>query len=104
MKITDSAMLHLKRLLERMASKPRAFRFDGSIGSCRNSIPLLKPVHDKPEGFLEYQTDGLTFYIPPEYQEVFETATLDYESGLFAKGLNLTWPHREGGCPNCNQH
>ena len=104
MKITASAENHLKRLLQRMASVPIGIRFDGSVGSCRNSVPLLKPVMEKPEGFIEYKTDSITFFIPPEYMEVFETATLDYESGLFSKGLNLTWPHREGGCPNCNQH
>ena len=104
MKITDSATTHLKKILERMGGSPVGIRFDGSVGSCRNSVPLLKPVFQKPDGFLEYKTDFITFFIPPEYESVFETATLDYETGLFSKGLHLTWPHREGGCPNCNQH
>ena len=104
MNITPAAINYLKRLMERLSAKPVGLRFDGSVGSCRNSIPLLKPVVEKPDGFMEYQVDSITFFIPPEYQQVFETAKLDYETGLFSKGLNLTWPHREGGCPNCNQH
>ena len=104
MKITDSAAAHLKKLLERMGGDIVGIRFDGSVGSCRSSVPLLRPVRERPEGFLERRTELGTFFIPPEYEAVFETATLDYENGLFSKGLHLTWPHREGGCPNCGQH
>ena len=40
-------------------------------------------------------------FVHDDYLAVFDAATLDYQDGLFARGLHLTWPHRDGGCPNC---
>ncbi len=104
MQITEQAKLHLLTLVNRISPKPIGFRFDGSVGTCRASVPILKPVSQPPPDYLPLSSGEIMFFIPKNYEEVFKTATLDYETGLFARGLNMTWPHREGGCPNCNQH
>lgn len=100
MTITPPARELLNRLL---AGTPGAIGliFQGAVGSCRAAVPLLQPVTAPPDGLTLYTVNDLRFYVPDNYSRVFADATLDFERGLFSRGLNLTWPHRDGGCPNC---
>ncbi len=102
MHLTQAALSHLTRLLDRSGHGGDGYVFSGCVGNCRGSVPLLQPAPMPPEGFLTITAEGLRFFIPPEYHDVMTTATMDYEGGLFGRGLNLTWPHRPGGCPNCS--
>ena len=99
--ITTPALQLLQRLYQ-SSRHPVGFMFDGAVGSCRAAVPILSIAHAIPEGRIVESAGGFAFFVTPEYVEVFRTATLDYETGLFARGLNLTWPHREGGCPICS--
>lgn len=103
MTISPAAAKLLKRLLE-ATPKATGLNFDGAVGSCRQSVPLITPAENISEGKTKKIVGDFTFFVVNDYLDVFDTATLDYEKGLFARGLNLTWPHRQGGCPNCRDH
>ncbi len=101
MNITPAA----RQLLQRLCDSDKhaiGILFEGAVGSCRASVPLFKLVRKAPENLPPVKEGPFTFFIATEYRDIFQRATLDYERGLFSKGLNLTWPHREGGCPNCS--
>ncbi|NMA45462.1 MAG: iron-sulfur cluster biosynthesis family protein [Lentisphaerae bacterium] len=101
MTISPAAHAKLSALLKKSGREMIGYRFDGAIGNCRGSVPLLKPVAVAPAAFLTVVVDGIAFFIPEEYRDVFASAALDYDERLFNRGLKLSWPHREGGCPNC---
>ena len=101
MTISPPAHAKLTALLKKSGRSMIGYRFDGSVANCRGSVPLLKPVATPPAAFHAVIVDGIAFFIPDDYRDVFASATLDYDDRLFNRGLKLTWPHREGGCPNC---
>jgi Fe-S cluster assembly iron-binding protein IscA len=102
MTITESAQDHLRKLASRAGKDVVGFRFEGVVGSCRASVPLLKPARELRDGETEVEVDDLRIFVPDENREMMEAATLDYDSSpLFGRGLNLTWPHGVSGCPAC---
>lgn len=102
MRITDAAREHLRILSRRVGQESVCFRFDGVVGTCRASVPLLKPAASPAEGEFEIVVDDVRIFVPEDQREMMESATLDYDaSPLFGRGLNLTWPHGVRGCPAC---
>jgi len=102
MTITEPALERLRNLARRAGGNCQGFRFEGVVGSCRASVPMLKPAEICGKGEAEVQIGGIRIFIPLEHQEMMEAATLDYDSSpLFGRGLNLTWPHGVRGCPAC---
>jgi Fe-S cluster assembly iron-binding protein IscA len=100
--ITESARDYLRKLARRAGEDVVGFRFEGVVGSCRASVPLLKPATGCREDEMELAVDDLRIFVPDENREMMEAATLDYDSSpLFGRGLNLTWPHGVSGCPAC---
>jgi hypothetical protein len=62
---------------------------------------MLKPA-DSPDGDEQEICAGdLRFFARADIAEVLKKATLDYDSRVFGRGLNLTWEHQAGGCPGC---
>lgn len=101
MTISPTAHAKLTALLKKSGSDMIGYRFDGCVGNCRGSVPLLKPVTSQPDEYLAVAVNDIVFFIPGEYHDVFANATLDVDTRLFGRGLSLSWPHRDGGCPNC---
>jgi Fe-S cluster assembly iron-binding protein IscA len=102
MTITEPARDYLRKMANRTGEDIVGFRFEGVVGSCRTSVPLLKPSTGCKDGETEVVVDDLRIFVPDENREMMEAATLDYDSSpLFGRGLNLTWPHGVGGCPVC---
>jgi Fe-S cluster assembly iron-binding protein IscA len=95
MNLTEAARDRLQSLLPDGA---RGFRVEGWMGTCRGSTPILKPAPGPRDGEEELETEAVAFFAEPERLEVLRSATLDYEGGLFGRGLRMTWPHKEG-CP-----
>lgn len=97
MNVTPQAQARLAHLLKSAGAAVRGLRFEGHIGTCRASAPMLRPVpgprHD--DDAVELVGD-VTLYIPAEHATVAADATLDYEPALLGRGLFLTWPHRPG--------
>ncbi len=100
MTISPAAQRLLQRLLD-TAPGADAIAFDGAVGNCRASVPLLRAVRQQPPHTTARHIHPFTFFVHDDYLAVFDAASLDYQDGLFARGLHLTWPHRDGGCPNC---
>jgi len=102
MTITEPALKSLRNLARRAGGNCQGFRFEGVVGSCRASVPILKPAEVCGKGEIEVQAGEIRIFIPLEHQEMMEAATLDYDTSLlFGRGLNLTWPHGVRGCPAC---
>lgn len=102
MVVSDTALQRLSVLRRRAGSQCVGFRFDGAIGSCRFSKPILKPVAAPVAGAREFRAGDIVIFAADEQAGILDTATLDYEATpLFGRGLVVSWPHREGGCPNC---
>jgi Fe-S cluster assembly iron-binding protein IscA len=101
MTISPSACSRLQAMLEKSGRQMIGYRFDGVVGNCRGSIPLLRPVAAAPPSHAKFEAAGMSFFVARDYEELFADATLDYDGRLFGRGLSLSWPHREGGCPNC---
>jgi Fe-S cluster assembly iron-binding protein IscA len=100
--ITESAREHLRKLADRAGEGVVGFRFEGVVGSCRASVPLLKPAKARGADETEVAVGDLKIFVPDENSEMMAAATLDYDSSpLFGRGLNLTWPHGVRGCPAC---
>lgn len=91
-----AAQERLARLLQAAGADCRGFRFDGYIGSCRGSTPLLRPAVGPSRGDTEERCGGVLVYVPSEYAEVAAQATLDFEPSFMGRGLHLSWPHRRG--------
>jgi hypothetical protein len=102
MVVTDAALKRLSALRRRAGSRCVGFRFDGAIGSCRFSKPILKPVAGPVAEASEFRAGDVVIFAVGELAGILETATFDYDATpLFGHGLTVSWPHREGGCPNC---
>ena len=102
MTITESARERLRSLARRAGLDCVSFRFEGVVGSCRASVPLLKPAAAAGPDEVEVAAGDVRIFVPAEQQEMMASATLDYDSSpLFGRGLNLTWPHGVSGCPAC---
>ena len=102
MRITDSARERLCSLSQRVGQDGVCFRFEGVVGTCRASVPLLKPATSPAPGEVELVVGDVRIFVPEDQREMMESATLDYDSSpLFGRGLNLTWPHGVRGCPAC---
>lgn len=48
-----------------------------------------------------FKVGDVWLYALGEYGDVLRDASFDYDAALFGGGLTVSWPHREGGCPNC---
>ncbi len=97
MTITPQAEARLTHLLKSADAHVRGLRFEGYIGTCRASAPILRPVPGPvAEDDAVEIVGGVTLYVPAEHADVAADATLDYESALLGRGLFLTWPHRAG--------
>jgi Fe-S cluster assembly iron-binding protein IscA len=94
--ISETAASRLAQLSEGLISATGGLRFEGYIGTCRGSAPVLKPVDGPEEGDRLFEVKGIRFYVPAENEEVFETATMDVERSFMGRGLFLSWPHRAG--------
>ncbi len=102
MTITEAARERLRSLARRAGQDGVCFRFEGVVGTCRASAPLLKPAMAADDGETVVEIDDIRIFVPEEQREMMESATLDYDSSpLFGRGLNLTWPHGVRGCPAC---
>ena len=101
MQVTDEAAKRLEVLRRRAGGRCLGFWLQETIGTCRGSCPVLKPVSEPVPGTVEVSGRGVPFYAAPEYAEVLEEAVLDFDGTFFGRGLVVSWPHREGGCPAC---
>jgi hypothetical protein len=102
MLVTESALRKLEALQRRAGHGCIGFRFDGVVGSCRVSKPILKPVRAAVAAAREFRAGDVTLFAAGEMAEILDAATLDYDGvPVFGQGLTVSWPHREGGCPNC---
>lgn len=102
MVITDAAQHRLEALCRRAGGGCIGFSFMGAIGSCRCSKPILQPVSAPVVAAREFRVGATRLFATGELAEILETATLDDDATpLFGQGLTVSWPHREGGCPNC---
>jgi hypothetical protein len=102
MVVSAAALQRLSLLRRRVGGRCVGFRFDGAIGSCRFSTPILMPVTAPVAGAREFHAGEVSIFAAGELAGVLEVATLDYDATpLFGRGLVVSWPHREGGCPNC---
>jgi Fe-S cluster assembly iron-binding protein IscA len=96
MVISESAASRLQELRDRLGSPGCGLRFEGHLGTCHGSSPILKPAQGARPGEREVTVDGIKFFVPAEHDEVFERAQLDMDGSFMGRGLYLTWPHREG--------
>ncbi len=102
MTVTEAARRRLSALRERCGQGCLGFRFRGALGSCLGSTPLLEPVAAPVPGCREFRDGDVVLFASGEAADILAEATLDADDGvLFGRGLVLSWPHREGGCPNC---
>jgi len=99
MQITKPAQTKLRRLLP---DGWTGFRYNGFIGTCTGSTPLIKPVKEPWKG-VRVEAAGIVFFASPRDALVLDAATLDYDSRFFGKGLTMTWPHGTEGC-GCSCH
>ncbi|MBT3379059.1 MAG: hypothetical protein HN742_37960 [Lentisphaerae bacterium] len=104
MTITESARERLQVLLGRAASSSTGFRYRGHVGTCRGSTPLLYPAEKAGEGEKDVVCNGIQFFVPERFRELFDVVTLDFDDApLFRRGLYLTWPHGTAAC-GCQCH
>ncbi|MBN2449756.1 MAG: hypothetical protein JXR77_05165 [Lentisphaeria bacterium] len=101
MVVTEAACRRLARLGQRAGERCIGFRFEGAIGTCRASSPILKPVQAPVEGAEAFRAGQVWIYAVGDHADILRQATLDFDGAFFGPGLTLAWPHREGGCPNC---
>ena len=102
MVVTAAALRRLGVLRQRAGRGCIGFCFEGAVGSFRFSTPILKPVAAPVAAAREFQVGELVIFAAGELAGILETATVDYDATpLFGRGLTVSWPHREGGCPNC---
>ena len=102
MVVTATALQRLRVLKRRAGPKCIGFRFDGAIGSCSFSKPILKPVDAPVAEAREFHAGSVAIFAQGEYAGILEVATVDCdETPLFGRGLTVSWPHRESGCPHC---
>jgi iron-sulfur cluster assembly protein len=96
MTVTDNAAERLRELLEKAGKAAGGLRIEGFIGTCRGSTPILKPVDQPQGGDKVFETGGVRLFIAPDCVDQLAASTIDYDPSLFGKGLNMTWPHRDG--------
>jgi uncharacterized protein (DUF779 family) len=102
MTATDAAVQRLSRLKRRAGSGCVGFHFEGAIGSCSVSKPILTPVAAAVPGSREFRAGDVILFAVGEAADILDGATFDVDDRLlFGRGLIVSWPHREGGCPNC---
>lgn len=101
MDITSDAARRLRVLQDRLGSTRGGLRFEGYIGTCKGSSPVLKPASAPESGQDEVVVKGIRFFVPPDQRAVFAAARLDFESGLMGRGLHMTWAHRDGCACDC---
>lgn len=101
MTATKEARERLKQLRELAGDDCIGFLFEGSVGTCRGSSPVLKPVSDPVENAEAFEAGEVTLFAEDEFAELLSEATFQYDGALFGRGLTVRWPHRDQGCPNC---
>ncbi len=92
MVITEAAKNRLIRLLP---AGCKGFRYEGHIGTCRGSTPILKPVQEIATDEEIVEASGISFFTKKEHFERLCSCAIDYDPSFFGKGLNMTW-HRDG--------
>ena len=100
--VTQAAKDKLGGLCHRLGKSVVGLRFEGYVGTCRGSSPVLKPVRKPHERDVRTVVEGVTFFVPPDQSVVFEHATLDVDDALLGRGLTLTWPHVDGCRCQCS--
>jgi Fe-S cluster assembly iron-binding protein IscA len=98
MQVTEAAATRLRGLLDRLGEPVRGLRFEGYVGTCRGSTPVLRPAAAADENDASVTVAGITFFVPAEHLGVFEVATMDDDRSAMGLGINLTWPHGAKGC------
>lgn len=93
MTLTDAAHERLQELLPEDA---RGFRVEGWVGTCRGSTPVLKPAQETRADEVEFSEKNIVFFAKRDQADILQSAALDYEPGLFGRGLRMTWPHQDG--------
>jgi Fe-S cluster assembly iron-binding protein IscA len=102
MTVTDAAARRLSRLRQRAGVACIGFRFDGTVGSCTVSKPILRPVNAPVPGSRQFAAGDVILFASGETAEILDQASIDLDDRLlFGRGLVVSWPHRQGGCPNC---
>jgi len=101
MEVTEAGSSRLEALRGRAGHGCIGFLFKGAIGTCRGSSPLLKPVSEPVEGAYECVVGKVRLYASGPYADILKDASFDYDSSFFGKGLTISWPHRDEGCPSC---
>jgi len=102
MTLTSAAETRLLRLLQRASSGTTGLRFEGAIGSCHGSTPMLKPVAGPARKERTCVCGGVTFFVPAKYADMFEAAVLDYDDAFLGKGLSLICSSNKGcDCEGC---
>ena len=96
MKITNAAQIKLASIVDNLKPGYTGLRFNGFAGSCRGSVPVLKPVKEPRKGEQVETFGKITLYIPEKYLEVTNRATMDYDPTFMGMGLHLSWPHVQG--------
>lgn len=96
MHVSPDAAARLRDLLDRLPDTTGGLRFEGYIGTCHGSSPVLKPVSAPDDDDQVVVVDGVRFFVPETNREVFDTASLTCDRSFMGRGLHLTWPHREG--------
>jgi Fe-S cluster assembly iron-binding protein IscA len=94
--LTPAAKTRLQALLTRAPAGATGFAFAGAAGTCRGSVPRLRPAAGPGPGESVETCAGVLFFVPEAWQARFSEASLDYEPGLFGRGLTLRWPHQAG--------
>ena len=101
MDVTEAGSNRLESLRGRAGHACIGFLFQGSVGTCRGSSPILKPVSEPVVGACELRVGKVRLFALGDYAGILKDATFDYDNSLFGKGLTISWPHRGEGCPNC---
>ncbi|NOY81789.1 MAG: hypothetical protein GXP31_12405 [Kiritimatiellaeota bacterium] len=96
MQLSSAARDRLRGLLEAAGNGTRGFRVRSLLGTCSGSTPLIAPAAGPQVGETVVEAGGICFFVPGQYVQLLESATLDFDRSFLGRGLTLTWPHRPG--------
>jgi iron-sulfur cluster assembly protein len=96
--VTDSAVRHLRSLLEEHAPAERkGLRVQIAKGGC-SGLQYDMLLDTRHEGDAVVERDGMEFLVDPESARLLRGATLDYHDGLTGTGFQILNPNAARTC------
>jgi iron-sulfur cluster assembly protein len=98
LKLTESAVQQVKKLLARDKREGHGLRISIADGGCSGYSYKLDFEKEEKSGDIVLRFDGLTVFVDPQSVGHLKGTVIDFTSGLYGGGFKFSNPNASGTC------